>query len=340
MKRQLMAVPMFIVLAFTLLSSLVTLHPASAQEADVPLGYQEDGSFFHVGKHWVSLQAFIASGARCGVIDHDEIRAAEVDAEVRQFLVARRAAAPDGVLAHNPGSVIINVFFHVIQRDGVAGSQGTGFIPVAVLDGQINVLNAAYAGQGPGGTGANTPFRFTRAGVDYTVNAAWFDAGPGTTAEAAMKSALRQGGAAALNLYTNGPGGGILGWATFPSGYDANPSADGIVVLYTTLPGVNPEPNDDPFDEGDTATHEIGHWLGLFHTFQGLLCRDGDRVTDTPSERSSAFGCPVGRDTCRPPGADPIENFMDYTDDFCMFRFTAGQSVRMDEQFTTFRENQ
>jgi len=223
----------------------------------------------------------------------------------------------------------IPVYIHVI-RTGTAVAQGN--VPDRWIRKQIDVLNLSYAGFYGG---VDTGFSFALAGVDRTTNAKWFNMTPGGADEYKAKRDLRKGGADALNIYTV-DGGAYLGWAYFPSSYDNQPWIDGVIIAFGSMPG-STIPGYEAYNLGFTATHEAGHWLGLYHTFQGGCNQNGDYVADTPAEKGPAFGCQVGRDTCLQAGVDPIHNYMDYSDDACYFEFTAGQSERMQEQYLFFR---
>lgn len=256
--------------------------------------------------------------------DGNELTEAQVRAYESQFRAAVKAKGlsigADGRLAAAATEafpVTIKVYMHVIT----SGSAGN--LSASKIANQIAVLNAAYAGSG---------FSFSLVNTDYTNNPTWYTNLVQGSTELAMKAALHEGTKADLNVYTAKLGGGLLGWATFPD--NSIGTEDGVVLLDQSLPGGTAA----PYNLGDTATHEVGHWLGLFHTFQGG-CKNQDLVADTPAERSPAFGCPTGRDSCKSKsGLDPIRNFMDYTDDSCMNTFTAGQRTRMQAQWTAFRE--
>jgi hypothetical protein len=274
-----------------------------------------------------ALAATAAPGTlrdRCATPVLAQIDRQRIDDDLVAFLRARQARNAE--IYRATGTVTVPVWFHVINRGtGLAN----GDIPQSQIDSQMAVLNAAYA---------TTPFKFTLAGVTRTTNSTWYRMTPGSSAERNAKNALRKGGPETLNLYTANPSGilgsGLLGWATFPTSYAGAPKQDGVVVRFSTVPGGTAT----PYNEGDTATHEVGHWFGLYHTFQGGCANPGDEVADTAAEKSAAYGCPVGRDTCTAKaGLDPITNFMDYVDDSCMDNFTAGQSTRMDQMHLQYR---
>jgi hypothetical protein len=258
----------------------------------------------------------LVRGVRCGTHVPSEAQAAAVESALEE---SRAMFGPQAAL-----TVDIPVRFHVVNQ---GSGLSNGDVPQSMIDDQIDVLNAAYAGTG---------FSFTLAGVTRTTNSSWYNNCDASSVESAMKAALAVDPANNLNIYTCNPGGGLLGWAYFPNSAPESDDIHGVVLLDASLPGGGAS----PYDEGDTGTHEVGHWLGLYHTFQGGCSGSGDGVSDTPSERSSAFGCPVGRDTCagrKHPGEDPIFNFMDYTDDFCMYEFSAGQATRTSDMWNAYR---
>jgi hypothetical protein len=272
-----------------------------------------DSPFLWKGIEFENQQAFIDSGRRCATLHPDEQEAAAIDQQIRDYMSSH-------VISKVTGGTI-NVYFHVIRK---GTSVSTGNITSTMINNQINVLNTAYAPRG---------WSFRLVSVDRTTNSNWYSLRFGSSAEVQMKNALRRGSADDLNIYTLNPGDGLLGWATFPWTYAGNPKKDGIVLLHSTLPGGNAY----PYHLGDTATHEVGHWMGLYHTFQGGCKKTNDKVNDTPAERNPAYGCPIGRNTCSGTGSDPIRNFMDYTDDSCMNQFSSGQDTRMDTVFTAYR---
>lgn len=284
---------------------------ASLLLSPLMLNAKDDIPFTWGEREYVNQRAFIQSGLRCSTIEPDDIQKAEIDRYIAKYMSQMRTAATGGT---------VKVYFHVIRKSTTLAG---GNIPNSMIHAQIDVLNAAYAPSG---------WSFQLVSTTRTTNSTWFKAGPGTTAEFNMKKNLHRGTADDLNIYTLSPGNQILGWSSLPWNYTQDPKDDGVALLFSSLPGGSAA----PYNLGDTGTHEVGHWFGLYHTFQGG-CNSADKVGDTPAERSPAYGCPTGRDTCSSSGKDPITNFMDYTDDACMFKFTNGQNNRIDNVYTTYR---
>ena len=225
----------------------------------------------------------------------------------------------------------IPVSFHVINK---GKSVSDGNLSQKMINAQMKQLNKAYSG-GESGPGVDTKVKFTLKDVTRTTNATWYNgADPESTIERQMKTKLHEGGYERLNIYTTNltdTTGGILGYAYYPS--DQVGVLDGLVMERRTVPGGGLP----PYSGGDTATHEIGHWMGLAHTFDNGCTPPGDRVDDTPYEANPDFDC-ADIDSCQQPGKDPVHNYMDYGDDDCLDQFTQGQNVRMHDQYNTWRK--
>ncbi len=247
-------------------------------------------------------------GRTCGTPDVVPGEATGVRMALRRWRDENAAGAAGG---------IIHVAVHVIT------AKGEGDVADARIAEQIRELNRSYSGTG---------YRFELASLDRTESPAWFRMTPGTGKERQAKQSLAIEPARRLNLYVCSPGQGLLGWAYYPWSAPEDHYLHGVVVHHATLPGGEP-----PFDLGRTATHEVGHYLGLLHTFEGGCAPPGDEVDDTPFEASPARGSPAGGNTCPAPGDDPIHNYMDLSDDACSTEFTVSQLERIQAIVPVFR---
>jgi hypothetical protein len=256
----------------------------------------------------------VAKGGPGG--DHRAISLAEQAA-----IEARTAKLLAGKTRTQLAGASVPTYVHVM-----ADSQGNGDVTNKQIRDQIAVLNETFGGQ-ESSAAANTGFTFTLAGTDRFFNDQWHN----DKQSQSYRKATRQGGANALNIWLVDFA--YLGIATFPWDYAKHPGIDGIRVHFDSIPGGSIT----NFNLGETATHEAGHWLGLYHTFQGGCKEPNDEVADTPAQSSPTSGCPEGRDSCALPGLDPIHNYMDYSWDSCYTQFTPGQSTRMSDMWTAYR---
>ena len=233
-----------------------------------------------------------------------------------------------------PARVTIPVYVHVLQ--GRHRGERNPFGPRRVAQ-ALRILNGAFAGD-QSLESAPTRYRFELRGTDRTKRDGWYHAYNNGPRDTLMKRALHRGGRTSLNLYVNrggAPGVPVLGWARFPW-RAAGTRLDHVSVNVDAMPGGEAR----GYNEGDTLVHEVGHWMGLFHTFEGGCEGRGDVVSDTPAEAEPEFDCTEGRDTCeQQPGLDPVRNFMDYSLDACMDQFTEGQVRRMDRVFAQYRSS-
>jgi hypothetical protein len=343
---------LFVIAALALLITV----PVLAQKGDfTPRNVVEsypDGSLVINGTHYESHAEFQQSdefkegGHRCAT-PHLDILFRDLSSDIPDKLAADCSMTSTTIKSeYNPSGgalYTIPVVFHVIQK-----TDGTGNLATSLLTSQIDILNEdfrALAGT-PGAGGTDTKIQFVLATTDpngnshsginrVTSNAYFTDPGPGAYND--MKDALNWDTSRYLNIYTNDAN-GALGYATFPQ-QDAEAYNDGVVLLHTSV-GRN-SPGGGIYNQGRTATHEVGHYLGLFHTFQsgcgsaGAPYTTGDLIADTNRQSAPNYNCPGGASSCS--SSDPIENYMNYTQDTCMDTFTSEQTNRMRCSITSYR---
>ncbi|MBW3545973.1 MAG: zinc metalloprotease [Bacteroidetes bacterium] len=263
----------------------------------------------------------------------------EIESHARAFISAKNGQGggkPGGGGGSTPTPytgevsipVIVNVIYNTTQQN-ISDQQIASQISVLNEDfnktnSEISSIPAEFAG-----LAANTNIKFTLAKVNrkQSSRTEW-----GTRDD--MKFTSRGGidvedPANYLNIWVCNIGGGILGYAQFPGG---NASTDGVVVgpqFFGNTGYVQA-----PFDKGRTATHEVGHWLNLRHIWGDGRCQQDDYVADTPASDRANYGCPSYPTVhCR--SNDMTMNYMDYTDDACMYMFSNGQNDRMRALFAS-----
>ena len=229
---------------------------------------------------------------------------------------------PDGTIEI---PVVVNVLYRTTAQN----------ISAAQIQSQIDVLNADFGATNTDYNNTPSVFQGLRSGntgvrfvLDQVIRKSTNKTSWSTNN--AMKKAS-QGGinptspTTKLNIWVCNMGGGILGYAQFPGG---SSSTDGVVIDDNAFG--NTGTVTAPYHKGRTATHEVGHWLNLRHIWGDATC-GSDLVSDTPVHNTANYGCPSypHYSTCSGSPVEMTMNYMDYTDDACMYMFTAGQKTRM-----------
>jgi hypothetical protein len=283
----------------------------------------------------------------CGTMEHHAMMIAQdpsfqnnlenIEEHTRQFI------------QNNGARVVVNipVVFHVVYNTAAQN------ISDALLNAQLAQLNQDF--RKLNSDNSLTPSLFAGVSADMEINfclAQQTPTGAATTGinrvsttkasfstNDGVKSSTTGGSNAwdatkYLNLWVCNMSGGVLGYAQFPGGAAAT---DGVVLQYTSVGSrTSPSSSGAPYNLGRTSTHEVGHWLNLRHIWGDATC-GSDLVSDTPTHTTSNFGCPAypKTNTCTGGGTEMTMNYMDYTDDACMYMFSAGQKARAQALFAT-----
>jgi len=310
-------------------ASLLGLGAAQQQSPAPPLEpvITVDGQSFATWQEYTQSHLFKLRGLRC--LARPDASATELR-PLSDCTMASTTIKPE----YEPGAGTlyqIPVVVHIIQ------SATQGAISDAMVQSQIDVLNEdfrALAGTlGEDGNDAQVEFHLAQVdpngnpttGITRTVNNGWFgDSGDYWTS-------LHWDTNRYLNIYTNQASGALGYVPDLPQGGIVGDDFDRVVILWSAF-GRN-APIGPPYDLGRTATHEVGHYFGLFHTFDGgcsspASCySNGDRICDTNPESGPVFGCPGASNSCGL--GDPFHNYMDYSDDICYSEFTSEQVNRL-----------
>lgn len=265
-------------------------------------------------------------------------RRAEIEAQTHQFI-------QEGGTTGSRAVITIPVVVHVVYRLAAEN------VSDAQIQSQIDVLNADFRKMNADWTSTPAAFQSVVADAEIQFCLAVRDpSGNATTGITRTSTTVTSfstnndvkrtanGGkdpwpsSSYLNIWVCKLGGGLLGYAQFPGGSAAT---DGVVITYTGFGNTGTAAS--PYNLGRTATHEVGHWLNLYHIWgdDGTACTGSDLVGDTPNQADENYGCPTFPTvSCsNGPNGDMWMNYMDYTDDACMYMFTAGQKTRMQALF-------
>jgi len=302
-------------------------------------------SIWAAGKEYESIQAFAESGDRCAtkVYTTEEIERIETnfEAEHKAITESRNLRSDYIYQKHNVDDSSINVYWwQIVDYSRATGDNG--IYDESYITAQMAILNSYF----------NPEISFNLVHVQSIFDVQWFKG----WWQDEMKYDVHYGSAHDLNIFTLNPEGypnnpddnyHPMGWSTYPNEYKGAPREDGVIINWLTLPGIMTTLREQPspYEEGKHLVHQVGHWLGLYHTFQDgcrAVTRGGDWIESTAAELSPSWEC-IERDTCSGPwrfdGLDPIHNIMDYSYEYCQTGFVTEQKDRMLRQMLVYRNH-
>jgi hypothetical protein len=317
---------------FTLSAFLLLIYSCKKNEA---IQDEDDGS----------VSAVFSEGRRCAADEilqqqmvEDPKRAArleDLEARTREYLQLPLSLK-------RTTRVVVPVVVHVVLKNPDQVSEAQIASQIKVLNDDFQKKNAeltstsVYLAGYPWSSVPDCLIEFTLAHVERTVT---------TVSSFGTNDAVKKTSAGGrdpidpttkLNMWVCDLSSGYLGYAQFPGG---NPATDGVVIDYQAFGTSATYPMYANFNLGRTATHEVGHWLNLRHIWGDRRCGT-DYVDDTPAHDASNGGCPSNtlRSACAGKPLEQWMNYMDYTDDRCMYMFSGGQKTRMDATIANARK--